>query len=135
MQVDDIGWSLAHSDPLGGRGAEKSECICIACKRSTRLILMIDTAAAVLREQGVIENDVLYATVFDWDAPDIYGLRATAKVDVDRRQVDGTGQFVQRAVRWRRNRRAPASGRQSKRQVTHDVTDAANLAAGQGAVF
>ena len=83
MQVHDIGQWFACSYPFGGRGAEERECVRIARKRSTLLILMINTAATVLCKQGVIEDDVPGVAVVSRHIPDVNFFRAAAKVDID----------------------------------------------------
>jgi hypothetical protein len=82
----------------------------------------------------MIENDVSHAAV-SRDLPGVDDLRAAAKLDVDRAEAGSARQLVQASVRWRRNRSAPTRGDQGKRQIANDVADAANFAAGQGAVL
>jgi hypothetical protein len=135
MQVDDIRAIFADKDPLCRSGTIECECVRVAGERASCIILVVDSAAAVLRKQSVIKYDVLHATVVNRDAPDIHCLRVTTKVDVDCRKVDRTGQLVQRAIRWRRDRNMKARRCQRTGQVSRNVTDAANLAAGQGAVL
>ncbi len=59
---------------------------------------MVDTPAAVLCEQGVIENDVLNIAVIVRDIPDIDRVRTAAKIDINSREASGAGQLVQRAI-------------------------------------
>jgi hypothetical protein len=133
MQMDNIRALFAGKNPFGRGGTIESERVRVTGKWPSCIILVIDSAAAVLCKQCVIKNDVLHAAVVNWDVPDIYGSCAAAKVDVDCRQVDGTRKLVQCAIRWRCNRRMPARSGQSERQVTHDIANAADFAAGQGA--
>ncbi len=135
MQMYDIRTLIAGENPFGRRRAVECEGVRIAREWSSRLVLVVNTAATVLCEQCVIKNDVLHSPVAARDIPGVYDLRAATKVDVDRAEAGSTRQLVQASVRRRRNRCSPTCRGQGKRQIANDVADAANFAAGQGAVL
>jgi hypothetical protein len=86
-------------------------------------------------EQRVVENEIVYAFGSARDLPAVDGLDGTAETNLDRADLPCVIDPVQRAVRRGSNGGLPAEFCERDRKVAHDVADAADLAAGQGAVL
>ena len=83
----------------------------------------------------MVKHEIANARVAARYEPGFDRFELAAIGNVERTKSLGAIDAMQRAIRRRRDRRHPAEFRQRDVQVAHDVTDAAHLAAGQGAVL
>ena len=134
MQVYDLRrrWQVTH--PRRGRGREQGKLGRIRCERSFTAVIAIN-ARALRGEFLVRKRNVPYLSGRRRKFVHTDRQQIPAKRDLDIFDKDGAVDVGEQAVLRRQYRGLPAGLRKGGWQIPHHVSDAANLAARQGAVF
>mgnify|MGYP001813499159 CR=1 FL=1 len=133
MQMNDVRSVLCG--PRRAGSAEQRELVCVGRKWTRTVLAEVDQAFAIRCEQRMIEDEILDALVAARHAPGVQRFIEATVYDLDGAELFRAIDLVQGAVGWRRHGRPPAEIGKRDGKVAHDITDAADLAAGQCAVF
>lgn len=110
MQMHDVRQWLAGRDPRCCRRAKECELVRVACEGTRRVVADVYSTGAVLREQFVVEDNIVDAVLLARNPPNSDLVGFATKLSVNRIKLFCAGQLMKAAIRRRRNKYVPAFG-------------------------